>query len=199
MGNRRRIPVSLNIPVKNWLYQRIVEPLLALLRQGISPDRLALCVAIGVVVGNIPILGISTILCAVIALTFRLNLPAIQIVQALMAPTQLLLIIPFVRLGEWILRVPPQPVSIEKGLELAGRGAGYAIVALWDAIRMRDSPWILVAPIAVLSVLQIVDAGLRTRCCADRVGRDFRLRLHTRVRSGRARFAEWHDEYGSAA
>src|SRR5580700_11871530 len=114
----------------HWLRRRIFNPLLAFLSQGIAPDRLALCVAIGVVLGNIPILGISTILCAVIALAFRLNLPAIQIVQALMAPTQILLIIPFVRLGEWILRVPAQPVSIEKGLELAARGAGYAIVAL---------------------------------------------------------------------
>jgi uncharacterized protein (DUF2062 family) len=150
VGNRRRLPVSLNIPVNNWLYRRILEPLLALLRQGISPDRLALCVAIGVVVGNIPILGISTILCAVIALAFRLNLPAIQIVQGLMAPTQVLLIIPFVRLGEWILRAPPQPVSIEKGLELTARGTGYAIVALWDAILHAGFAWILVAPIAIL-------------------------------------------------
>jgi uncharacterized protein (DUF2062 family) len=89
--------------VTNWLHRNILDPLLALLRQGISPDRLALSVAIGVVVGNIPILGVSTILCAVIALAFRLDLAAIQGVQAAMAPTQLLLIIPFVRLGEWIL------------------------------------------------------------------------------------------------
>src|SRR5580692_12553558 len=110
--------VAENRPVNNWLYRRILEPLRALLRQGISPDRLALCVAIGVVVGNVPILGISTLLCTVIALAFRLNLPAIQIVQAAMAPTQLLLIIPFVRLGEWILRVPPEPVSIKQGMAL---------------------------------------------------------------------------------
>src|ERR1700733_14909267 len=110
--------VAENRPVNNWLYRRILEPLLALLGQGLSPDRLALCVAIGVVVGNIPILGVSTILCGVIALTFRLNLAAIQIVQAAMAPTQVLLIIPFVRLGEWILRIPPQPLSIKEGLAL---------------------------------------------------------------------------------
>ena len=67
-----------------------------------------------------------------------------------MAPTQLLLIIPFVRLGEWILRIPAQPVSIEKRLELAARGVGYAIVALWDAILHAGFAWILVAPIAVL-------------------------------------------------
>ena len=72
--------------VKNWLHHRLFKPLLALLSQGIAPDRLALCVAIGVVVGNIPILGVSTILCGAVALAFRLNLPAIQIVQAAMAP-----------------------------------------------------------------------------------------------------------------
>lgn len=135
--------------MRNWLQRRIVDPLLALLRQGVAPDRLALCVAIGVVVGNIPILGVSTILCGAIALIFRLNLPAIQIVQAAMAPTQVLLIIPFVRLGEWILRVPPQPVSIKEGLALLAQGAGHAVAALWDAILHAGLAWILVAPMAV--------------------------------------------------
>jgi uncharacterized protein (DUF2062 family) len=132
-----------------WLRRRVLEPLLDLLRQGISPDRLALCVAIGVVVGNIPILGVSTILCAAIALVFRLNLPAIQIVQAAMAPSQILLIIPFVRLGEWIARAPRQPLSIREGLELVAQGAGRAIVALWDAILHAGLAWALVAPFAV--------------------------------------------------
>jgi uncharacterized protein (DUF2062 family) len=135
--------------MNDWLQRRILEPLFALLRQGIAPDRLALCVAIGAVVGNIPILGVSTLLCAAIALAFRLNLAAMQIVQAAMAPTQVLLIIPFVRLGEWILRVPAQPLSIKEGLALLAQGAGYAVVALWDAILHAGLAWILVAPMAV--------------------------------------------------
>jgi len=52
--------------VKGWLRGRILDPLLRLLQQGASAERLALCVAIGVVVGNIPILGTSTILCAAV-------------------------------------------------------------------------------------------------------------------------------------
>lgn len=136
--------------MKKWLYRRILEPLLGLLSQGVSPDRLALCVAIGMVVGNVPILGISTILCTAIALTFRLNLPAIQIVQAAMAPTQILLIIPFVRIGEWILRVPAQPLSIENGLTLLAHGAGHAIAELRDAILHAGFAWVLIAPFAVL-------------------------------------------------
>ena len=142
--------------MKNWLYRRILGPLLTLLRDGLSPQRLALCVSIGVVVGNIPILGISTILCAAIAVAFRLNLPAIQIVQAAMAPTQILLIIPFVRLGEWILRVPPQPLSIREGLALIAQGAGRAIIALWDAILHAGFAWILVAPFAVFMFYKLL-------------------------------------------
>ncbi len=135
--------------MKNWLRDRIQSPLLGLLRQGVAPNRLALCVAIGVVVGNIPILGVSSLLCAAIALAFRLNLPAIQLVQAAMAPTQILLIIPFVRLGEWIMRAPPEPLSIKEGLALIARGAGQAIIALWDAILHAGLAWVLVAPFAV--------------------------------------------------
>jgi uncharacterized protein (DUF2062 family) len=142
--------------MRDWLRRKILEPMLTLLRQGVSPDRLALCVAIGVVVGNIPILGISTLLCTAIALTFRLNLAAIQLVQAAMAPTQLLLIIPFVRLGEWIVRAPPQPLSIKAGLALIAQGAGHAVVALWDAIVHAGFAWILVAPFAVFMFYKLL-------------------------------------------
>jgi uncharacterized protein (DUF2062 family) len=132
--------------MKLWLYRRLIEPLLALLRQGVTPSSLALCVSIGIVIGNIPILGVSTILCAIIALVFRLNLPAIQFAQAAMAPTQLLLIIPFVRLGEWILHAPRQSVSIKEGLALIQQGVWHAVIVLWDAILHAGFAWILVAP-----------------------------------------------------
>jgi uncharacterized protein (DUF2062 family) len=142
--------------VGNWLKRRLWEPLLALLRAGISPDRLALCVAIGIVVGNIPILGLSTILCTVIALLFRLNLPAMQLVQAAMAPTQLLLIIPYVRLGEWILQVPPQPLSIKAGMALLAAGVGTAVVTLWDAILHAGLAFLIVGPIATWALYRIL-------------------------------------------
>ena len=135
--------------MKNWLNRRLLEPLLTLLRQGVSPRRLALCVAIAIVVGNIPILGVSTIVCTLIALVFRLNLPAIQLVQAAMAPTQILLIIPFVRLGEWLVRAPPQAVSIRAGLALMSQGVWYAAVVLRNAIFHAGLAWGLIAPFGI--------------------------------------------------
>ncbi len=135
--------------MKNWLHRRLVEPLLVLLTQGMAPNRLSLCVAIGVVVGNIPVLGVSTIVCALIALVFRLNLPAIQLVQAAMAPTQLLLIIPFVRVGEWIMHAPVQPVTIKAALALMAQGIWHSVVVLRDAILHATVAWALIAPFCI--------------------------------------------------
>jgi uncharacterized protein (DUF2062 family) len=140
----------------HWLRRRILDPLLAMLKQGMEPKRLALCVAIGIVIGNIPILGVSSILCTLIALGFRLNLPAIQIVQWAMAPTQLLLIIPFVRTGEWVLRAPHQALSIKAGLALMAQGAGHAIVVLWVAIVHAGLAWILIAPFVAFLLYKIL-------------------------------------------
>lgn len=135
---------------------KILAPITGFLKQGMAPDRLAWCVAIGIVVGNIPILGVSSLLCAAIAIGFRLNLPAIQLVQAAMAPSQILLIIPFVRLGEWLLRAPRQALSIDAGMALIAQGAGHAIVVLWDAILHAGFAWLLVAPPAILLLHKIL-------------------------------------------
>jgi uncharacterized protein (DUF2062 family) len=143
------MPMFQKRPLKSWLYRRLVYPLVALLRQGISPRRLALCVAIAIVVGNIPVLGVSTILCTFIALIFRLNLPAIQLVQAAMAPTQVLLLIPFVRLGERMLRVPSEALSINAALALVSSGVWHAIVVLRAAIFHALFAWALLAPLCI--------------------------------------------------
>ena len=73
------------------------------LSQGISPRRLALTLAVGFAVGCIPLVGIPTLLCTGLAMALRLNLPAIQMANYVAMPLQLALIVPFVRLGRWLL------------------------------------------------------------------------------------------------
>ena len=136
--------------MRSWLQRRLVDPILALLKQGITPDKLALSLALGVVIGLVPILGVSTALCALAALAFRLNMPAIQLVNYLLSPVQLLLIIPFVRLGESLTGAPPFPITIAGGLELLAAGVLPAIRILWDAILHAALGWGLVAPPAIL-------------------------------------------------
>ena len=74
-----------------------------LLRQGITPQRLALTLALGFALGCIPVIGIPTALCAMVALLFRLNLPAMQAANYIAMPFQLALIVPLARLGVWIV------------------------------------------------------------------------------------------------
>jgi len=142
--------------LKKWFRRRLVEPILALLRQGITPDKLAQALTLGVVVGLIPILGVSTALCAIVALVLRLNMPAIQLVNYVLAPVQLLLIIPFVRFGEYLTGAPAFPITIARGLETISRGALPAIRVLWDAIAHAALAWaviaLLVAPILFVAL-----------------------------------------------
>jgi uncharacterized protein (DUF2062 family) len=75
------------------------------LSQGISPRRLALTLALGFAIGCIPLVGLPTVLCVTLALSLRLNLPALQAANYLAMPLQWALMVPFVRLGRWL--VPP--------------------------------------------------------------------------------------------
>jgi hypothetical protein len=79
------------------------------LRQGVSPRRLALTLALGFAIGCLPVVGITTLLCAGLALALKLNLPAITAANYAVMPLQVLLIVPFVRLGGWLFTFGPRP------------------------------------------------------------------------------------------
>ena len=136
--------------MREFLQRRVVAPLLALLRQGVTPKRLALSVALGAGIGLVPVLGVSTALCAAAALLLGLNLPAIQLVNYLLTPLQLLLIIPQLRLGEWLVGAPPFPITLESGLDMLAQGVLPAVRVLSTAILHATLGWLAVAPILTL-------------------------------------------------
>ena len=131
---------------RGLIRRRVLEPILTLLRQGITPQKIALSLAFGMGLGIFPVLGESTILCTALALTLRLNLGVIQLVNYLVSPVQLALIIPFVRLGEHLVHAAPEPLSIGNGLRLIAAGAFNAVVVLWSAIVHAALGWALAGP-----------------------------------------------------
>lgn len=84
-------------PAQTWIAMR--QKAAAMLVEGISPRRLALTLALGFVLGCLPLVGIPTGLCLLLAVIFRLNLPAIQAANYIAMPFQLALLVPLVRLG----------------------------------------------------------------------------------------------------
>lgn len=142
--------------VRSFVQRRLIAPLLALLRHGVTPRRLALSLALGVTIGLIPVLGLSTALCALVALGLRLNMPAIQLVNYLLTPVQLILIIPFLRLGEQLARAPRFPVTLESGLTLLSHGVFDAVRILWTAIVHATLGWLVLAPLIAGALYQIL-------------------------------------------
>ncbi len=129
------------------------------LSQGISPRRLALTLALGFAIGCIPVVGIPTVICSALALALRLNLTAIQVANYVAMPFQLALIVPFVRMGRWLVSADPAR-ALEPGallhlpsLHLAARMgilAGQALLA-----------WLLVAAPVVLVLTAALTCMLR--------------------------------------
>jgi len=73
---------------------------------GMSGDSVAIILAVGLVLGTFPVYGCPTVFCLLAALVFRLNTPALQLVNQLVSPLQLALLIPFVKVGETIVGTP---------------------------------------------------------------------------------------------
>jgi uncharacterized protein (DUF2062 family) len=146
---------------EGFFYRRLVRPILELLKQGVTPEKIALSIALGAAIGVLPALGWSTALCAVAALVLRLNLPAIQIVNYFMYPVQIVLIIPFFKLGARLFRAPHVPFSLAQINALFHAGVWKAINLLWTTIWHAVVVWSLLAPVFVLVAYMVCAPLLR--------------------------------------
>jgi uncharacterized protein (DUF2062 family) len=118
--------------LKRFVYHKILRPLLPYLKQGISPGKLALTLALGTCFGIIPVLGLNTVLLAILALLFRLNLPAIQIVNFALYAFQLILFVPFLQIGQYLFLEKSIPLNFEEFELLYKNGMFNAFVSLWQ-------------------------------------------------------------------
>lgn len=84
------------------------------LKQGMTPEKMALTCALGVIVGILPIWGITTFLCLLIAPIFRINMVMLQLVHYFVYPAQLLLIIPFIKIGTFLFDINPMPYGLNE-------------------------------------------------------------------------------------
>ncbi len=116
----------------------------AWLRQGISPQRLALTLALGFAIGCIPVIGIPTAVCLLVALGLRLNIPAIQAANYAAMPLQVALIFPFVRLGGWLFCVQCAPCANER----QNLAHGSPMKLMWTSGSLAGealAAWLLIA------------------------------------------------------
>ena len=153
-----------------FIQRKLVRPIIDLLKQGVTPEKMALSLALGVTLGIFPALGWTTALCAIAALVLRLNLPAIQIVNYFMYPAQIALLLPFFRLGERLFRAPRLALSVPQIYALIHASVWNAIRALWTTTWHAIVVWCILAPAIVGVVYMILAPVLRRLLRRLRVG-----------------------------
>jgi uncharacterized protein (DUF2062 family) len=161
---------------RGFFHRRLVAPIVALLTQGITPEKIALSLALGIVVGIFPVLGSTTVLCAAAAVIFGLNLPAIQLVNWLIYPMQLVMLVPFIRMGEKLFRAAPMQFSLVQILAMVRADPPHAVSTLWLAEVHAICAWLLAAPAAIFLLYMMLSGVLR------QIASNYGLRVSTETK-----------------
>ena len=130
--------------LRRWL----AGPLLAQLAQGVSPEQIARTLAIGTVCSLFPFLGATSALNFLVGVALRMNLPLLQALNLVLGPVQLLMILVYVRAGEWVWRAPGEPFSVTGMIRAFGEISVSDFLARfglagWHAF----TAWLLTAPV----------------------------------------------------
>jgi len=99
------------------------------LTQGITPEKIALTLAVGSACALFPLVGTTTILCLIVGIVLRLNQPIIQIVNGLFWPVHIPAILGMLRLGNWLFGVPRAAINMRIIM-------GQMFYVLWDTPRL---------------------------------------------------------------
>ena len=131
--------------------KKIYRSLSKLLKQGLSPVKLSLVVALGITLSIFPVLGTTTLICTLVSIFFNLNLPAMQLANYAAFPLQIILFFPFLKLGETVSKVSLDPLTKIQLISAFNEGIFYAIEKLSNYLLVACLGWSLaVLPIYII-------------------------------------------------
>jgi Uncharacterized protein conserved in bacteria (DUF2062) len=138
--------------LRAFLRRRLLDPVRLLLKQGLTPEKLAWSLALGATLGLFPVMGATTVLCLGAGLALRLSHPALQLANYTVSPLQAALILGFVRLGERFVGAPPVPFSVERLVVLfredpAGFLQRFGLTGLHGVLG-----WLAIAPFVAVAL-----------------------------------------------
>lgn len=115
------------------------------MRQGMTPRKLAVTCSLGIIFGLFPVFGVTTFLCLGVAIALRLNIPVIQLINYLVAPLQLILMIPFIKAGTYVFNLNPFPYSFDELMGLFSTDLWLLIKEAGIALLIGIGVWALIA------------------------------------------------------
>ncbi len=145
--------------VREFFRCKILRPLLKQLRGGVTPRRLAWSLALGIVIGINPSIGMTTLLVLVLAWVLGLSKVASQIGAHAMAPIHLILFIPFIELGVHLFHTGRLPMNL-KQIEHLGHHPLRLFREIWVWEWHALVVWAVVAAVAMPLLAKYIRRGL---------------------------------------
>jgi uncharacterized protein (DUF2062 family) len=145
--------------LREFVRCRLLRPLLRQLRGGVTPRRLSWSLALGILVGINPSVGLTTILVVLVAWVFGLNQVASQIGTHAVAPLHLLLFIPFIELGVHLFHTRRLPMD-RKQIEHLSHHPLRLVQTIWQWEWHALIVWAVVAVVAMPLLAIYIRRGL---------------------------------------
>ncbi|MBB6461353.1 DUF2062 domain-containing protein [Flammeovirga kamogawensis] len=147
---------KIRLSVKHTFTHRVIVPIRNLLREGLTPNKLAWSFAIGLLIGSSPLLGFCTWLCILAAFVFKLNQLAIQVANYVVYPLQIIVIVPYIKLGaSWFgnnaegITMDQLQASIDQGLLSGLKEIGILML-------QGGAAWLLVSILIILPLKYVL-------------------------------------------
>jgi hypothetical protein len=134
--------------VSAWLRRKVRDPLVAELRQGAAPESVSAAVVISFAIAILPVIGVTTLVCLLVGRVFRLNHVVMQIVNHSSYPLQILLIVPFVRLGETVTGARHIHLTPKAIIDEFNRSFSDFVEKFWMAYLHGMIGWVITVPLA---------------------------------------------------
>ena len=142
-------------PTRSFWQRRVRDPIIAQLTQGITPEKIALTLAVGSAFALFPILGTTTLLCFLAAYALRLNQPITQLINQACWPLHVPAIFLCVRLGEKIFGSAPVHFSIREMNSLFWKEPARFFQDFGTTALHAISAWAVLAPLYMLAVYYV--------------------------------------------
>jgi len=143
--------VSENRSSVRGLFCRLQSQLSQLLIQGALPRQLAFAIAMGVAIGLLPTVWGSSLICILLAAIFRLNQLIVQLANCLVYPLQILLLIPYFRIGESLFASHNLPADFDCFIAELQSAPLTVVHQYWQANLQAILAWLLTTPFLLAS------------------------------------------------
>ena len=132
-------------PALQAIYNRFLVPFRLMPAEGLSAGKIAFSLSLGIIAGIFPVIGATTLLSLLFTFLFRLNILIVQSVQWTVALFQLLLIVPFMKSGAYLLTQKNIHINTSQLQQAFEHGTMAGVKSLWILHLYGIFSWILIA------------------------------------------------------